>query len=379
MNYEARREKLYSWMNEEGISLVVFADNEASRNPSVRYLCGHPNDALLVLSIDKKSLLIPWDNNMAALYAKADNIIPYTKFDLDQFAAVEAAAAYFKTPYGSKIEIPNSTSYPNFLKYVERLSGFDVLCRNDGAGSKVEQMRSIKDEIEIDIYRKLSVKTNEIIALLEEAVPAGTLKSEADVALFIEVECRKRGCDGVGFTTLAAGPDRSFGIHCFPAWTSAAFGTRGLSILDFGLVYNGYTSDVTMTFANSPSKVQQKQLELVEDAAETVLSMLKKAFSPQNEAPMLLARDTARAVDSLFKKSGVFMPHGLGHGIGLEPHEEPFLRRAASNTRQLECGNIITVEPGLYDPVHGGCRLENDVLLSEQGAEVLTKSKIVRW
>jgi len=72
------------------------------------------------------------------------------------------------------------------------------------------------------------------------------------------------------------------------------------------------------------------------------------------------------------------MPHGLGHGIGLEAHEAPALRSREDNPWVLEPGMIITLEPGLYDPVAGGCRLENDILVTATGAEVLTNSRILR-
>jgi Xaa-Pro dipeptidase len=72
------------------------------------------------------------------------------------------------------------------------------------------------------------------------------------------------------------------------------------------------------------------------------------------------------------------MPHGLGHGIGLEAHEAPSVSNRAENDWVLESGMIITLEPGLYDPVQGGCRLENDILITDSGVEVLTNSRIVR-
>jgi Xaa-Pro dipeptidase len=71
------------------------------------------------------------------------------------------------------------------------------------------------------------------------------------------------------------------------------------------------------------------------------------------------------------------MPHALGHGIGLEAHEAPGVNVRASNTAILVPGNIITLEPGLYHPEFGGVRLENDVLITENGCKVLTKSRIV--
>jgi Xaa-Pro dipeptidase len=365
-------------MEEEGIALAIFEDHECSRDQSVRYLSGQPGDALLLLSSSRKALLIPWDINMAALYAAVDDIIPYNKFDLDPYLAACGAAAYFKVPYGGKIEIPPATPYPAFLKYVNQLSDYDVLCRTDGVKTIVDAARAVKDQHEIDIYRSCSEKTNEIIGLLEQNVADNTLKTETDVALFIEAECRKRSCDGTGFTTLAAGPSRSFGIHCFPSFTGAPFAAKGLSILDFGIVFQGYTSDVTLTFVRAPSKTQEKMLSLIEAAFNRAFSIVAEAFAPENPSPALPARDLALAVDVLFKKHSVFMPHGLGHGIGLEAHEAPYLRRTQTNTYVLERGNIFTIEPGLYDSRHGGCRLENDIFLGEQGAEILTRSKIVR-
>jgi Xaa-Pro dipeptidase len=219
--YENRRQGIYDWMARENIALVMFEDTEGRRDPAIRWLTGQPGDAVLFLSVDKQSLLIPWDINMARLYASADAIVPYGEFDRAPTKALRGAAERLKVPFGSRVEISPTTSYTTFLKYVEDITDFDVLCRNGGIHEAVEDMRIVKDEAEIGIYRKAAAITNEIIDLLEERVRAEKLKTETDVALFIEAEGRKRGCEGTGFETLAAGPDRSFGIHAFPAYTAA--------------------------------------------------------------------------------------------------------------------------------------------------------------
>ena len=90
------------------------------------------------------------------------------------------------------------------------------------------------------------------------------------------------------------------------------------------------------------------------------------------------AKDIAEAVDALFSKTRKQMPHGLGHGIGLQEHEYPIIRNRGDNKWVLEPGMIFTIEPGLYDPLLGGCRLENDVLITETGPEILTNSRIIR-
>ena len=269
------------------------------------------------------------------------------------------------------MEIPPVTSYTGFLKYVEEAGNYDILCRNNGAHDETDSLRAVKDGEEQEIYRKAAGITNEIIDLLEEAVTGGRLPTEMDVVFFIEAECRKRGWEGTGFETLAAGAGRSFGIHAFPAYTAEPFAGPGLSILDFGLRYRGYTTDVTLTFAKGPlSAAQEKMLALTEKAYAKALSMVKDEIS---------AREIALTVDAIFDKAKKAMPHGLGHGIGLEAHESPSLGSRQDNTWQLRPGMIFTLEPGLYDPVHGGCRLENDILLTGTGPEVLTKARIIRF
>ena len=368
--YDKRREMIYDWMARENIAMVMIEDNENRRDPGLRWLSGHPGDALLFLSVDRKNLLVPWDINMAMLYSQCDAVIPYTEFERRPTRAIKGAADLFKIPGGSKIEIPSTIPYPLFLKYVEEITDYDILCRDSGVDKEKERGRAVKDEEEIAIYRKLSAMTCELTDLLEKNVRSGKLKTEMDVALFIESEARKRGCEGTGFTTLAAGPERSFGIHAFPSYTAGAFAVQGLSILDYGLKYLGYTSDVTLTFAKEPlSKPQEKMITLVEKAHSLAVSLTEKGAS---------CRTVGAAVDTYFNKSKKEMPHALGHGIGLQAHEAPTLRNRADNEWVLEPGMIVTLEPGLYDPVHGGCRLENDVLITETGADVLTNSRIIR-
>jgi Xaa-Pro dipeptidase len=367
--FETRRKWFYDWMAREGTGLVMFEDAESRRDPAIRWFTGQPMDALLFLSVDRRSLLVPWDINLAKQYAQADLIIPYSEFERRSVAALRAAAGKLKIPPGSKIEIPSITSYPAFLRYVGDMTDFDIICRDGGAAGAVEKQRAVKDAEETAVFRKAAALTNGLVDLLEKYVRLGKIKTETDAALLIETEARRRGCEGTGFETLAAGPNRSFGIHAFPGYTGAAFGGPGLSILDFGLKYRGYTTDVTLTFVREPNEAQEKMLALTEKAYALALSLAK---------PGAAARNIAAAVDAFFAKSKKIMPHGLGHGIGLEAHEAPAIRNRKDNDWILEPGMILTLEPGLYDPAQGGCRLENDILITGEGAEVLTTGRIIR-
>ncbi|MDR2700997.1 MAG: Xaa-Pro peptidase family protein [Spirochaetaceae bacterium] len=368
--YQRRRENIYDWMAQEGLSMVMIEDAESRRDSSLRWLSGMPADALLFLSVERKSLLVPWDINLAKLYGDADSICAYNEFDRLPVKACVYAAEMFKIPRGSRVEIPSGTSYPRFLRFIETLDNFDIICReSEGIGVVLEQLRAVKDEGEICIYRKAAEITNQIIDLLEKQLRAGKIKTEYNAVQLIEGECRRLGCEGTGFESLAAGPGRSMGIHCFPAYTVSPFGTQGLSILDFGVKYQGYTTDVTLTVAAEPTRAQERMVTLIEKAYKLALGMVHEGT---------LATDIAFMVDAFFAKSGMVMPHGLGHGIGLDAHEGPYLRSRGDNRWLLRPGMVVTVEPGLYDPRLGGCRLENDVLVTDQGAEELTASRIIR-
>lgn len=365
-----RRADFATWLAAQGTGAMVFIDSEDHRSPAIRYFTGHNQDAVLVISVDGTAVLIPWDEIMARKIADADYVIPYTRYERQDTKAVEGALSKLKIQPKSRIEIPSSTPYPKFLKFVEALSGYDVICREDGGEEQAYRMRAIKDEYEIECTVKAAEITDHLIDVIEAGVKDGTIKSEMDAALLIERECRAAGCEGTGFDTLAAGPARSFGIHCFPNYTAGEFPAQGLSILDFGVIWNGYTSDVTLTIAKGPlTEDQEKQMELVQKAYDECLKLYVKDV-PVKEASV--------KADKVFAKEKRTMPHSLGHGIGLECHEEPFVRLRAPQEQVFKPGMIVTLEPGLYDETIGGCRLENDVLITEDGNKVLTHARIIR-
>ena len=375
-SFTVRLGKVYDWMAQEGVALLMLEDSETRRDQNIRWLTGHPGDALLFLSLDRKAILVAWDINLAKLYAAQSFpasqtgvfIVPYSDFDCKPIKAITAVAQNLGIPVGSRIEIPSVTPYPDFLNFVGDLTDYDILCREKSAASEMEKLRAVKDEEEIAITKKAASITNKLIDSLEKNVRSGKIKTEADAAMFIEVEARRQGCEGTSFGTLAAGSDRSFAIHAFPSWTHAPFGRQGLSILDFGVKLNGYCTDVTLTFTRDLDPKQEKLVNLVEKAYKLALSMA------YNGMP---ARNIATAVDSFFSKSKKKMPHRLGHGIGLQEHEYPEIKSSSDNEWVLEPGMLFTIEPGLYDPLLGGCRLENDVLITETGNEILTTARII--
>jgi len=368
--YKLRRAKLATYLSEKGLAAAVFIDNEEHRCPSLRYFTGHPSDAIFVINVDGKCILSPWDENLAKERAYVNKIEPFTRFERDNVKAISALLKLLKVPLSSKVEIPSSTTYPNFLHFVEGLSNYDILCREEGVEDFATALRAKKDEYELFCIKKAAAITDNLIDTIEAKILDGSIKTEMDAALLIERECRSHGCEGTGFETLVAGPARSFAIHCFPPYTSGDFPAEGLSILDFGVKYEGYTSDVTLTIAKGTlTEEQEAQLALVESAYNQALPLYQKD---------LPEKGPAIKVDKIFAKAKRFMPHSLGHGIGLEAHEAPGIRLKSAQEEVFKVGMVATLEPGLYDVKLGGCRLENDILITENGPEVLTHARIIR-
>lgn len=367
--YHERRQRVAAEMKARDAGAVVFIDSEEKREPALRYLTGHTSDAVLIIFDDGYTLLIPWDEILAKQNAFYDKMIPYTKYKnspIDAVATNLKANSHFKN---KRAELPPSTPYPQFLKYVDALNGIDVRCHENSIHDVVVKMRMCKDSYEIACTREAARVGDLIIDALEPKIRAGEIKTETDVALFIERECRAHGCERTGFDTLAAGPSRSWAIHCFPNYTSGVWPGNGLNILDFGVVYRGYTSDTTVTVIKGKQSAEQKKLvQLVKKAYDECLELYKPGVS---------VREAAAKADNVFAAAKMKMPHTLGHGVGLEIHEYPRVSTKMADDVVFLPGMIVTLEPGLYDENAGGCRFENDILITENGNETISNSRII--
>ena len=369
------------WMTRNGVSAAVLDDFENQRSNTVRWLSGHPMDALLFLFSSGKTVLVPWDVNIAGERSVVGRIIPYTDFRRSFKEAVTTVlrengveAAVGGPRARRKVEFPSRTSHLRLLELTEDLPGAEILLRTNGFESFVTRARAVKDGLEITAIEKAAEITNALIDLVTDrlASPAGRKElREIDLAQLIEREALLLGAEGLGFEPLAAGPRRSWAIHPFPSCSAGPFGGDGLSILDFGVKVEGYTSDVTLSFAvGKLSPEQERMIGLVEDAYHAAMEAARAGMSPQ---------EPARRAERIFSAAGWTMPHALGHGIGLDTHEAPLLRSQGENPDPgLLPGMVVTIEPGLYHPQHGGVRWENDVLISETSSRTLTKSRIVR-
>lgn len=372
--FRRRQEIFSSWLAESGIFACVLDDFEGLRSSQLRWLSGHPMDAILFVFASGRTTLVPWDLNLARERGVVDEIVPYTDFKRSFRGAV--IAVLNQGGGGSsarrKVEFAGHTTFLRHRELIQDLPDFEVIIRSDGCDAQLGTLRARKDAEELAILERAARITDEIADMAVGALRGtGGGVTEHEMAQLLEKEAVARGAEGMGFETLAAGPGRSWGIHPFPSSTAGAFGTDGLSILDFGVKLDGYTSDVTITVARGKlAEEQERMIALVEQAYQAALAAARPGASP---------REPAAKADEIFAGAGLRMPHALGHGIGLDAHERPLLHVQGSGAdAALVPGMVFTLEPGLYHPQHGGVRWENDVLMTEAGPRVLTGARIIR-
>ncbi len=229
------------------------------------------------------------------------------------------------------------------------------------AAGLVERVRAVKEPGEIDTLRAAARIADTIYRELAEEGLAG--RTEREVAMTLEHRMRVLGADGPSFSSIVASGPRGALPHARPQDVPIPRDT--LVTLDLGAVLDGYASDCTRTWATG---------EGIPDALAEAYDLTLRAQVAALEA--VRPGPTGAELDAVARDIVVAAGHGehfghpLGHGVGLDVHEDPRLSKV--NERPLEAGNVVTVEPGVYLPGIGGVRIEDLVVVTAEGHEVLT-------
>ena len=242
----------------------------------------------------------------------------------------------------------------------ELSQAFDVQVYSD-IDQSIKDLRNIKSYEEVTKIKKaaeLADKCIEIgVAYLKEGV------EEREVVNHIENEIKKYGVNEMSFDTMVLFGDHAASPHGTP-------GNRKLKqneyvLFDLGVVYEHYCSDMTRTvkFGN-PSEDAQSIYKTVLKAEQSAIEAIK---------PGVMIKDIDKIARDIISEAGYgdYFPHRLGHGLGLEEHE--YQDVSSANENPLETGMVITIEPGIYVPDVAGVRIEDDILVTENGYEILTK------
>jgi Xaa-Pro aminopeptidase len=231
----------------------------------------------------------------------------------------------------------------------------------------VARLREVKEAEEIALVRRAAKLGCALFEhVLEHLVPGTT---EAEVALAIETEARRRGAEAMSFETIVASGKRSALPH--GRASAAKLPRRGFVTLDFGVLREGYCSDMTRTVHLGRATARERGVyDSVLEAEQAGIAAV---------APGVRCGEVDEAARSVLRKAKLdrWFSHSTGHGVGLEIHEGP--RIAAKQEQVLEPGMVITIEPGVYLPGEFGVRIEDMVLVTETGREVLTKASLKDW
>jgi Xaa-Pro aminopeptidase len=224
----------------------------------------------------------------------------------------------------------------------------------------VEALRAIKDDSELEAVRQAAAVTSEAYARLAEETFVG--RTERDLAWRMDELFHELGAEAPAFETIVAAGPNGARPHARPS--DREVGPGETVVVDSGAKLDGYCSDCTRTFATGP--LPERLQEAYSACLQAQLAGLEAV---QVGATGVEADAAARRVidDAGF---GDAFGHGLGHGVGVDVHEAPRLSRESSDT--LVAGNVVTVEPGIYLEGVGGIRIEDLVIVGEDGREVLT-------
>ena len=224
----------------------------------------------------------------------------------------------------------------------------------------VEQLRRTKDDAELARMELAAAVADAALANRRSSLLDGLTESE--FALALDSEMRRLGASGTSFETIVASGPNGAMPHARP--TDRQLQDGDLVVLDFGCVVDGYCSDMTRTVAIGdvdPTCVQMLEVVTAANAAGVAAV-----------GPGIAASEVDAAARAVIAEAGWLdaFTHGTGHGVGLDIHEAP--RVAGTSTDTLAIGDVVTVEPGVYLPAHGGVRMEDSVVVTPEGCRPLT-------
>ena len=322
-------------------------------------------EPLLVTNGTNVVYLVGFHSSNAALLVDAERVQLFTDFRYIQAARAVEGVEVVQTKrgvIGELAKLLNGTigfeAATLAFAQVEtlRAGGLDLVPRT----GLVEALRAVKDDGELDALRRACKITDRVYERLAELQFSG--RTELDVSWDVTRLFHEEGGEGLAFESIVgAGPT---GSRPHARAGDRAIGKGELVVVDAGCTIDGYASDYTRTFATGPLDGEaQEAYAVVLEAQRVALETIRAGVAAID------VDGAARQVveDSPF--AGMF-GHGLGHGLGLDVHEEP--RMSTETSDILEPGNVVTVEPGVYVEGKFGVRIEDDVVVTADGIENLT-------
>ncbi len=345
-----RRQRLIRQVRDEGIDTLLVS------NPiNVTYLTAFSGDSSFLIIGPRRTMLVS-DARFTEQLAEecpglATHIRPPAKNVFQATAEVLAKLGVRDVGFeSSHLTVADLETFTGLAKSIRWKPGRD----------RVEKMRAVKDPSEVLQIRQAIGIAERAFAMFRAMLRAED--SEKDLSDQLEYYIRRAGGRCSSFPSIIAIGERAALPHAPP--TDRRVGTAEILLIDWGASGTFYKSDLTRVIATRKiSPKLEKVYRLVLTAQERAIA----AIRPGAKAHDIDAEARTTITDAGF---GQFFGHGLGHGIGLQVHEAPAVRQNSETI--LEPGMVVTVEPGIYLPGWGGVRIEDDVLVTPEGCEVLT-------
>lgn len=354
MQAKQRREKLISKLESLGVDAVLITQEQ-----NRRYLSGFSGSAGNLIVSPRGTALVA-DGRYWTQATEQCPDIELVKFRLEEHESLlHCSAAYLKSQ-GGCLGVEGRNLVITDFQALQRALGenWSVKPLEDA----VEQIRQVKDPEELELMRKCAQIGDHAFRNALENLKAGM--KERDFCLELEFQMQKLGARKPAFDSIiASGPNGAF-PHA--GVTDRVIQQHELITVDFGVHRNGYNSDITRTVWLGTLNERSRHIY---QSVRTAQRMAVEAVRPGKLCKEIdaVARDYLKEVGL-----GEYFSHGLGHGIGLAVHELPGMRSTSEVV--LEPGMVVTIEPGVYIPGETGCRVEDSVVVTENGCEKLTRS-----
>jgi Xaa-Pro aminopeptidase len=361
MDYRGRQQRLQDSLSVHRLDALL-----VTHPPNVRYLCGFTGSAGILVIAAKKRIFFTDGRytEQARAEVQGAKIVVARKGPMAAAATWLAANRLSTQPKRRRGASPARVGIESEHMTVaagSRLAGIlPAGIRMREAPALIEQVRMVKDEDEIACLRSaVNLGSSLFDRALETIRPS---VRETEVAAEMEYAARQAGAEAMSFDTIIASGARSALPH--GRASQAAIPADGFVVCDFGVILAGYCSDMTRTvYVGRPSAEARGVYQAVQQAQQAAVDVVK---------PGIEAGEVDRAARKSLQNSGLakYFTHSTGHGVGLEIHEAP--RLAAGQSEVLKPGMVITIEPGVYVPGKWGVRIEDMVVVTERGCEVLT-------
>ena len=353
-----RLENLMQWLQEQNVEAAFLTST-----PNVFYMTNfhcEPHERLLGLFVfqEKEPILIcpKMEEGQARNAGWAHEIIGFT--DTDKPWDMIAKAIQDRGIDASAVAIEKE--HLNVERYEELAKLFPKAAFRS-AEEKVRELRLIKDEKELSILRQAAYMADYAVGIGVEAIKED--RSELEVLAIIEHELKKKGIHKMSFDTMVLAGANSALPHGIPGANKMKRGD--FVLFDLGVIIDGYCSDITRTVAFGDISEEQTRIY------NTVLTGQLQAVEACKPGVTLGEIDNAARSVIADAGYGEFFPHRLGHGLGISVHEYPDVKEG--NESLLKEGMVFTIEPGIYVPNAGGVRIEDDIYITKDGSEILTK------